>query len=137
MWSRCSSYEIQMNSDAISMPFRCKSYVTYMQHGCNLDAMQMQLIWNLDATEMQLRNGFKIKKLRNFGHMSKLGVPYLPSSLVWTKISLDKYSYCLPYLPIQKVWTFSNLSLFLNVHFLTLVRILLVDIQVEYYQGHL
>ena len=26
------------------------------------------------------------KKLRNFGHMSKLGVPYLPSSLVWTKI---------------------------------------------------
>ena len=56
-----------------------------------------------------LRNGFKKKKkLRNFGHMSKLGVPYLPSSLVWTKISLDKYSYCLPYLPIQKVWTFSN-----------------------------
>ena len=48
------------------------------------------------------------KKLRNFGHMSKLGVPYLPSSLVWTKIGLDKYSYCLPYLPIQKVWTFFN-----------------------------
>ena len=48
------------------------------------------------------------KKLRNFGHMSKLGVPYLPSSLVWTKIGLDKYSYCLPYLPTQKGWTFSN-----------------------------
>ena len=48
------------------------------------------------------------KKLRNFGHMSKLGVPYLPSSLVWTKISLNKYSYSLPYLPMPKVWTFST-----------------------------
>ena len=36
--------------------------------------------------------------------MSKLDQPNLPSTLVWTKISLDKYSYCLPYLPIQNVW---------------------------------
>ena len=48
------------------------------------------------------------KKLRKFGHMSKLGVPYLPRCLVWTKKSLGKYSYCLPYLPIQKVSTFLN-----------------------------
>ena len=86
--------------------------------------------------KVSLRNGLK-KKLRNFGHMSKLGVPYLPSSLVWTKIGLDKYSYCLPNLPIQKVWTFWNLSVFLNVHFLIFVRIPLVNIQVEYYEGHL
>ena len=32
--------------------------------------------------------------------MSKLGVPYLPCSLVWTKISLDKHSSVYPtYLP--------------------------------------
>ena len=31
------------------------------------------------------------KKLRKYGHMSKLGLPYLPSTLVWTKKSLDKY----------------------------------------------
>ena len=32
--------------------------------------------------------------------MSKLGVPYLPCSLVWTKISLDKHSSIYPtYLP--------------------------------------
>ena len=41
------------------------------------------------------------KKLQKFGHiMSKFGVPYLPCSLVWTKISLDKYSSVYPtYLP--------------------------------------
>ena len=49
--------------------------------------------------------------------MSELGLPYLPRSQVWTKKSLDKYSYCLPYLPIQKVWTFFNWSLPLNVYF--------------------
>ena len=32
-----------------------------------------------------------------FGYMSKLGLPYLPSRLIWTKISLDKYSYCRTY----------------------------------------
>ena len=50
----------------------------------------------------------RAKKLRNFGHMFKLGLSYLPSTLVWTKISFDICSYCLPYLPIQKVWTVSN-----------------------------
>ena len=69
--------------------------------------------------------------------MFKLGVPYLRSSLVWTKKGLDKYSYCLPNLPIQKVWTFWNLSVFLNVHVLIFVRIPLVNIQVEYFEGHL
>ena len=69
--------------------------------------------------------------------MSELGLPYLPSSLVWTKKSLDKYSYCLPYLPIQKVWTFLNWSLSLNIYFLTFVRILLVNNHAIYNQGHL
>ena len=27
----------------------------------------------------------RVKKLRKFEHMSKLGLPYLPRSLVWTK----------------------------------------------------
>ena len=58
-------------------------------------------------------------------YMSKLGLPYLPRTLVWTKINLVKYSYCQPYLHIQKVWTISDKSLFLNVYFLTFVRILL------------
>ena len=31
------------------------------------------------------------KKLRKFGHMSKLGPPYVPSTLMRTKISLNKY----------------------------------------------
>ena len=44
--------------------------------------------------------------------LSKLGVPYLPWSLVWTKIGLDK-----PYLPTQTVWTFWNQSLLLNSKF--------------------
>ena len=48
------------------------------------------------------------KRLRDFGHMSKLGLPYLPITLVWTKIRLDKYSsvHPSPYIPLQKVWTF-------------------------------
>ena len=32
------------------------------------------------------------KKIQNFGHMSEVGLTYLPSTLVWTKISLDEYS---------------------------------------------
>ena len=36
------------------------------------------------------------KKLRNFGQMSKTGLPYLPSTLVWTKKSLDKYPLVYP-----------------------------------------
>ena len=83
-----------------------------------------------------VREGSPQKKLRKFGHMSELGLPYLPSSLVWTKKSLDKYSYCLPYLPIQKVWTFFNWSLSLNVYFLTFVRILLVNNHARYHQGY-
>ena len=39
----------------------------------------------------QLRRGSQKKQLRKYGHMSKLGLPYLPSTLVWTKKSLDKY----------------------------------------------
>ena len=76
-------------------------------------------------------------KIRKFGHMSKLGLPYLPNTLVWTKISLDKYSYCLPYLPIQKVWTFLYRILSLNIYILTFVWILLVNNHVRYHQGHL
>ena len=81
--------------------------------------------WNSTPTQLDGLSKRRIKKIWKFGHMSKLGLPYLPSSLVWTKKRLDKYSYCLPYLPIQKVWTFLNWSLSLNVYFLTLVRILL------------
>ena len=79
----------------------------------------------------------RVKKTQHNGHMSKRGLPYLPSSLVWTNISLDKYSYCLLYLPIQKVWTFFNLSLSLNIYFLTFVRILFVNNHARYHQGHL
>ena len=75
------------------------------------------------------------KEIRKFGHMFKLGLPHLPSSLVWTKISLDKYSYCLPYVPIQKVWKFLHWSLYLNIYLLTCVRILLVNNHVRYHQG--
>ena len=54
------------------------------------------------------------KKQRNFGHLSKSGIPYLSSSLVWTKISLGKSSYCLPYLPIQKDLDIFELNLVLK-----------------------
>ena len=84
-----------------------------------------------------IRERSQKKRLRKFGHMSKLDLPYLPSSLVWTKKSLDIYSYCLPYLPIQKVWTFLNWSLSLSVYFLTFVMILLVNNHARYHQGHL
>ena len=62
-----------------------------------------------------LRRRFK-KKLQYFGHMSKMGLIYLPNTLVWTNISLDKYSQfsCLPYLPFWKVWIFWKESLLLN-----------------------
>ena len=62
-----------------------------------------------------------IKKLRKFGQMSKLGVLYLPFSLVWTKISLDKHSSVHPtYLPKKfghfgiKVCSISNFSPFVR-----------------------
>ena len=43
--------------------------------------------------------------------MSKIGLPYLPSTLVWTKKKFGQVSPCLPYLPFQKVWTFWNKKL--------------------------
>ena len=44
------------------------------------------------------------RKTQNFGHiMSKMGLPYLPSTLVWTKISLDKYSPVSP-IPTQNMF---------------------------------
>ena len=55
------------------------------------------------ASKTRIREGSNKKKLRKFGHVSKLGLPYLPRTQVWTKISLDMCSYCLPYLPIRKV----------------------------------
>ena len=48
------------------------------------------------------------KKLRKFGHMSKLGLPYLPRTLVWTKISLDKYSIFYPTYLSKKFGHFEN-----------------------------
>ena len=48
------------------------------------------------------------KKLRKFGHMSKLGLPYLPGSLVWTKKSLDKYSTFYPTYLSKKFGHFEN-----------------------------
>ena len=54
----------------------------------------------LAPADFALGEAFQKKKLRKFGHMSKLGVPYLPCSLVWTKMNLDKYSSVYPtYLP--------------------------------------
>ena len=41
-------------------------------------------LWLRYTTLNWLREGSQ-KKLRKFGHMSKLGLPYLPTSLVWTK----------------------------------------------------
>ena len=38
---------------------------------------------DLETFHYQLGEGPK-KNLRNFGHMSKIGLPYLPSTLVWT-----------------------------------------------------
>ena len=44
-------------------------------------------------SEHPLREGSQ-KKLRKFGHMSKLSLPYLPRSIVWTK---------------KKVWTSTSI----------------------------
>ena len=119
------------------------SLVGNWQHGFKCKVLlsnnfPLNLVCNYNWTYkiLWLRGGSQ-KKLRKFGHTSKLGLPYLPRSLVWTKKSLDKYSYCLPYLPIQKVWTFLNWRLPLNVYFLTFVRILLVNNHARYHQGHL
>ena len=45
------------------------------------------------------------KKKKKFGHMPKLGLPYLPRTLIWTKIVWANV-FLLPYLPSQLVWTF-------------------------------
>ena len=37
-----------------------------------------------------------LKTIQKFGHMSKLGLPYLPGTQVWRKISLDNYSNVYP-----------------------------------------
>ena len=57
--------------------------------------------WKTEARELTnwLTNeeeGPKKKKLRKLGHMSKLGLPYVPSTLVWTQISLEKYTTVYP-----------------------------------------
>ena len=53
------------------------------------------------------------------------------------KKKFGQVRYGLPYLPIQKVWTFSNESLLLNHMFSNFVKILVVNNQVKYNQGHL
>ena len=53
------------------------------------------------------------------------------------KNKFGQVRYGLPYLPIQKVWTFSNESLLLNHMFSNFVKILVVNNQVKYDQGHL
>ena len=41
----------------------------------------------------ELTNESHKQKLQNFEQiMSKFGLPFLPSALIWTKISLDKYA---------------------------------------------
>ena len=55
-----------------------------------------------------LRRESHKKKLRNFGHMSKVGLPYLPSTIVWTKISLDNYSPVYPTYLSEKFGHFGN-----------------------------
>ena len=53
---------------------------------------------NVDCMQVIKDEGERSKK--KLQHMSKLGVPYLPCSLVWTKISFDKHSSVYPtYLP--------------------------------------
>ena len=77
--------------------------------GLRLTNKQMNMAWfigHMAYLVFKILNIFLLrrdppqKKLRKFGHMSKLGVPYLPCSLVWTKMNLDKYSSVYPtYLP--------------------------------------
>ena len=52
----------------------------------------------------------KKKTLQNFGHMSKLGLPYVPCTLTRTQKSLDKYSSVYATLHTQKIWAFWNQS---------------------------
>ena len=68
-------------------------------------------------TQTKPKGRIQKKQLQNFGHMSKLGVPYLPSSLVWTKDAKTNLPiYLLPILQVllwegpkkktTKVWTY-------------------------------
>ena len=53
------------------------------------------------------------KEIQKFGHKSKLGLPYLPYTLVWTKICLDKYFIVYPtYLSTK----FGHYRILLNSH---------------------
>ena len=53
--------------------------------------------WNITRNIKQIKERIqKTKQKRNVGHMSKLGLSYLPRTLVWTKICLDKYSSVYP-----------------------------------------
>ena len=65
------------------------------------------LFGRLNRQEMK-REGSRGEGLRGFGRMSKLGLPYLPSTLVWTKISLDKYSIFYPTYLSNKFGHFEN-----------------------------
>ena len=64
------------------------SKLLHMTGNCLKEFQENDHIWSR-------RESQKIK-LRNFGHMSKVGLPYLPSTLVWTKKGLDKYSSVYP-----------------------------------------
>ena len=58
--------------------------------------ISIHICFNALTWKRRVRRESQKKNLRNFGHMSKVGLPYLPSTLVWTKISLDKYSSVYP-----------------------------------------
>ena len=71
---------------------KVKTLETYLKHSC--DSL-LNHILSLEGGRALRRESQKIK-LQNFGHMSKVDLPYLPSTLVWTKKGLDKYSSVYP-----------------------------------------
>ena len=84
-----------------------------------------------------LTKGRVPKKLRKFGHMSELGLPYLPRSLVWTKKVWESTPIVYPTYLFKMFGNFLIEILSLHEYFLTFVRILLVDNHARHYQGHL
>ena len=70
---------------------------------------------NIFLCNNQLLGEHSKRKLQNFGHMSKIGLPYVPCTLIWTKKKVGQVLFCLPYLPTQKVWTFWVCSI--STHF--------------------
>ena len=80
----------------------------------NNNTILSQPKFNYNLNSMKFINLERVKKLRNFRHMSKMGLPYLPSTLVWTKISLDKYSPVYPTYLSKKFGHFGKKSLLLN-----------------------